>query len=301
MKLCEGRVAIVTGAGRGVGRAHALMLAKHGAKVLVNDLGGSKEGIGQDHGPAQQVVEEIRAMGGEAAANTADVADWEQAKAMIDQAVEEFGRLDVLVNNAGILRDKMLWNITEDDFDLVVRVNLKGTFAPLHHAANYWRLQYKKTGQPVDGRVINTTSSSGLFGNVGQANYSPAKAGVAAMTITAALEMKKMGVTVNALAPRAESRMTHGLIEQTEEQLQRRDPDYIAALTTWLASKESADISGRFFEAWGWGYAVLEGTRHGAQCSATLDDPASLSDPIHRIVRNSQTPNHFNRGDFYDL
>jgi len=276
------------------------MLAKHGAKVVVNDLGGSKDGEGKDIGPAQTVVDEITAAGGEAVANGADVSDWSQAQQMIEQAVDTFGRLDVLVNNAGILRDKMLWNISEDDFDAVVRVNLKGTFAPLHHAANYWRIR-AKSGESVDARVINTTSSSGLFGNVGQANYSAAKAGVASMTIVAALELKRTGVTVNAIAPRAESRMTAGLIEQTEEEFEKRNPDYVAALVTWLASQESKGITGRFFEAWGWGYAVLEGTRHGARTPATLDDPASLGDAIHRIVRNSQTPAHFNRDHFYDL
>ena len=300
MGMCDGRVAIVTGAGRGVGRAHALMLAKHGAKVVVNDLGGSKDGEGKDIGPAQTVVDEITAAGGEAVANGADVSDWSQAQQMIEQAVDTFGRLDVLVNNAGILRDKMLWNISEDDFDAVVRVNLKGTFAPLHHAANYWRIR-AKSGESVDARVINTTSSSGLFGNIGQANYAAAKAGVASMTIVAALELKRTGVTVNAIAPRAESRMTAGLIEQTEEEFEKRNPDYVAALVTWLASQESKDITGRFFEAWGWGYAVLEGTRHGARTAATLDAPASLGDSIHRIVRNSQTPVHFNRDQYYDL
>lgn len=300
MGLCDGRVAIVTGAGRGVGRAHALMLAKHGARVVVNDLGGEKDGKGQDIGPAQEVVQEIIAAGGEAVANGANVADWNQAQELVQQAIDTFGGLDVLINNAGILRDKMMWNMGENDFDTVVEVNLKGTFAPMHHAANYWRHQ-SKAGKPVDARVINTTSSSGLFGNVGQINYAAAKAGVASMTMVAALEMKRIGVTVNAIAPRAESRMTSGLIEQTAEQFERRNPDYIASLVTWLASPESRDITGRFFEAWGWGYAVLEGTRHGAQTEATLDDPASLGDAIHRIVRNSQTPNHFNRGDYYDI
>ena len=300
MSLCEGRVAIVTGAGRGLGRAHALMLAKHGAKVVVNDLGGAKDGHGQDMRPAQKVVNEITAAGGEAIASSADVADWEQAHGLIEQTVDSFGRLDVLVNNAGILRDRMLWNISEADFDSVVRVNLKGSFAPLHHAANYWRL-HSKAGNAVDARVINTTSSSGLFGNIGQANYSAAKAAVAGMTIVAALEMKRIGVTVNAIAPRAETRMTQSLIEQTEEEISRRNPDYTAALVTWLASEESSDISGRFFEAWGWGYAVLEGIRHGARTDATLDDPGSLGESIRRIVRNSQTPVHFNRDAFYDL
>ncbi|MCY4425445.1 MAG: SDR family oxidoreductase [Halieaceae bacterium] len=300
MSLCEGRVAVVTGAGRGLGRAHALMLAKNGAKVVVNDLGGEKDGRGQDIGPAQGVVDEIITAGGQAVANGANVADWQQAQEMIEQAVDTFGGLDILINNAGILRDKMLWNFSEYDFDAVVEVNLKGTFAPLHHAANYWRLQ-SKAGNTVDARVINTTSSSGLFGNLGQANYASAKAGVASMTIVAALELKRIGVTVNAIAPRAESRMTAGLIEQNEEQFARRNPDYVASLVTWLASRESSDITGRFFEAWGGGYAVLEGIRHGAQTEATLDDPASLGEAIHRIVRHSQTPSHYNRGQFYDI
>jgi len=300
MKLCEGRVAIVTGAGRGVGRAEAMMLAKHGAKVVVNDLGGTKDGIGQDLSAAQAVVDEIKAAGGEAIANGADVADWEQAGQMIQQAIDTFGGLDILVNNAGILRDKMLWNITEQDWDAVVRVNLKGTFAPMYHAANYWRAQ-SKAGNKVDARIINTSSGTGLFGNVGQANYSAAKGGVAIMSVVAALELKRIGVTVNALAPRAESRMTEGLIQRTEEQLARRNPDYIASLVTWLASPESADITGRYFEAWGYGYSVLEGTRHGARCDATVDDPASLNDAIHKIVRNSQTPVHYERDQFHDL
>ena len=300
MGICDGRVAIVTGAGRGLGKAHALMLAKHGARVVVNDLGGSKDGVGRDVGPAEAVVEQIRAVGGEAIANGADVADWDQADEMMQQAVETYGGLDILVNNAGILRDKMLWNISEDGFDTVVRVNLKGTFVPLHHAANYWRNQ-SKAGQKLDARVINTTSSSGLFGNLGQANYAAAKAGVAGMTVVAALELKRIGVTVNAIAPRAETRMTKGLIEQTDEQIERRNPDYVASLVTWLASSESRDITGRFFEAWGWGYAILEGTRHAARTDATPDDPASLSEAIHGIVRDAQTPMHYNRDQYHDL
>lgn len=300
MGLCEGRVAIVTGGGRGVGRAHALMLAKHGAKVVVNDLGGSKDGSGEDATPAERVVEEIKAAGGEAVANGADVSDWSQAQGMIEQAVSAFGSLDVLVNNAGILRDKMLWNISEDDFDSVVRVNLKGTFAPLHHAANYWRIQ-SKSGEKVDARVINTTSSTGLFGNIGQANYAAAKAGVAGLTLTAALELKRTGVLVNAIAPRAETRMTAGLIEQTEEEIEKRNPDYVASLVTWLASSESAGITGRFFEAWGWGYSVLEGTRHSARVDATSDDPERLGAALRRAVRNAGAPMHYNRDHYHDL
>ena len=301
MSLCNARVAVVTGAGRGVGRAHALMLARHGAKVVVNDLGGEKDGTGQDKGPAQEVVEEITSAGGEAVANGANVAKWDEAGAMIQQAIDTYGRLDVLVNNAAILRDSMLWNVSEQNFDAVVEVNLKGTFAPMYHAVNYWRRQYKKTGEKLDARIINTTSGTGLFGNIGQTNYAAAKGGVAILSVVAALELKRMGVTVNALAPRAESRLTEGLIERTEEQLARRNPDYVASLVTWLASTESADITGRYFEAWGNGYSVLQGTSHGARCDATLDDPASLNEPVHGIVRNSQTPVHYERDMFHDL
>ncbi|MFA5524982.1 MAG: SDR family NAD(P)-dependent oxidoreductase [Tissierellales bacterium] len=300
MKMLENRVAIVTGAGRGVGRAEALMLARYGAKVVVNDLGVGKDGAKEETSPAEQVVEEIRAAGGEAIANHSDVSDWEQSEAMIQQAVDQFGGFDILVNNAGILRDRMIWNMSELDFDLVVKVNLKGTFNLMRHAAVYWRTQ-SKAGKPVDGRIINTASSVGLFGNIGQVNYGASKGGVITMTIMAALEMKKMGVTVNAICPRAESRMTEGLIQRSEEEISRRNPDYTAALVAYLASPEAADITGRYFEASGFGFAVLEGARHGAITEADKDDVPGLNDAIHRIVRNSQTPPHFNRDQFWDL
>ena len=281
--LLDGRVAIVTGAGRGVGRAYALMLAKHGAKVLVNDLGSSASGVGEDQSPAEEVVAEIRGFGGEADVNTSDVSEWAGAKAMIEQAVDTFGGLDVLINNAGILRDRMLVNMTEDEWDSVIKVHLKGTFAPTHHAANFWRLR-QKAGTPVDARVINTTSHSALFANVGQANYAAAKGGIATFTQVAARELLRYGVTVNAIAPRANTRMTEGLRDYTEEQLERRDPDWIAALVAWIASAESKAISGRVFEAWGYGYAVMESWQHGPQTESSRD-PAELGDRIHEIVR----------------
>lgn len=298
--ICEGRVAIVTGAGRGVGRAEALMLARQGAKVVVNDLGVSKDGRDENESPAQQVANEIIAMGGEAIANSSDVSDWTQAGEMIQQAINTFGRLDILVNNAGILRDKMLWNMSEEDFDSVVRVNLKGTFAPIHHAANYWRLQ-AKSGEQLDARIINTPSSVGMFGNIGQVNYGAAKAGVANLTLNAALELQRIGVTVNAVCPRAETRMTAGLSDADAETIAKRDPDYIATLVAWLASPESKDISGRVFEAWGYGYAVLEGARHGAITPAFKAPTPELNDAIHAIVKNSQTPVHYNRDQFWPL
>ncbi len=286
MKLCEGRVAIVTGSGRGVGRSYALMLAQHGAKVVVNDLGSSPDGRGGDATPGESVVAEIRAAGGEALVNTADVTDGKAVQEMIRQCIDSFGRLDVLINNAGILRDKLLINTSEDDWDTVIRVHLKGTFLPMHHAGNYWRSE-SKAGRTADGRVINTTSHSGLFGNVGQANYAAAKMGIAGLTIVAAREFQRLGVTVNAIAPRANTRLTEGLAQWTPEQIERRDPVWTAALVTWLASPESKGISGRVFESWGYGYTVAEGWQHGALAEASKD-PTTLGPVIRDIVERSR-------------
>lgn len=286
MGLCSGRVAIVTGGGRGVGRTYALMLAAQGARVLVNDLGSSTSGTETDQAPAQEVVDTIRAAGGEASVNTSDVADWNGARELIEQAVDTFGRLDVLINNAGILRDRMLVNMSEEEWDAVIRVHLKGTFAPTHHAANYWRLE-QKAGKSVDARIINTTSHSALFANVGQANYAAAKGGIATLTQLAARELARYHVTVNAIAPRANTRMTEGLREYSPEQLERRDPEWIAALVTWLASPESKDISGRVFEAWGYGYAVIESWQHGPHTEPSRD-PTELGPRIAEIVRHAR-------------
>ncbi len=286
MKMCEGRVAIVTGAGRGVGRAYALMLAAQGAKVVVNDLGSAANGIGADLSPAQEVVDEIVRAGGEAIVDGSDVSDWGQAKSMVDNAVARFGKLDILVNNAGILRDRMMVNMSEDDWDSVIKVHLKGTFAPSHHAANYWRTQ-SKAGRQVDARLINTTSASGLFGNIGQANYAAAKAGIAAFTIVTARELQRIGVTVNAIGPRAQTRMTEGLREVSEEALLRRDPEWIAALVTWLASPAASDVTGRVFEAWGFGYSVAQGWTHGPIVEAQRD-PAEVENGARRILAASR-------------
>jgi NAD(P)-dependent dehydrogenase (short-subunit alcohol dehydrogenase family) len=283
MGICDGRVAIVTGGGRGLGRAYALMLAAQGAKVLVNDLGSAATGAGTDETPAQEVVNSIRAAGGEAAINTSDVSDWSAAHAMIQEAVDTFGGLDILINNAGILRDRMLVNMSEDEWDSVIKVHLKGTFAPLHHAANYWRLQ-QKAGKPVDARIINTTSHSALFANIGQANYAAAKGGIATLSQLAARELKRYGITVNAVAPRANTRMTEGLREWSPEQIDERSPEWIAAFVTWLASPESAGITGRVFEAWGKGYSVIESWQHGPQ-AAPSKDPAELGTRINEIVK----------------
>jgi NAD(P)-dependent dehydrogenase (short-subunit alcohol dehydrogenase family) len=283
MSLLDGRVAIVTGSGRGVGRAYALMLAKHGAKVVVNDLGSSTGGEKSDESPAEEVVATIKAAGGDAVVNTADVADWAGAKSMVDHAVDAFGRLDILINNAGILRDRMLVNMTEDEWDQVIRVHLKGTFAPTHHAANYWRMM-QKAGTTVDARVINTTSHSGLFANPGQANYGAAKAGIASFSQIAARELERYGVTVNAIAPRANTRMTEGLREYTPEEIEKRDPVWIAALVAYLSSPEARHISGRVFEAWGYSYAVLESWQHGPSAEPGRD-PVEIKDRVDEIVR----------------
>ena len=298
MKLCEGRVAIVTGAGRGVGRAYALMLAQHGAKVVVNDLGAAPDGAGADATPGAEVVDAIRAAGGEAVLNTADVADASAAQQMIRQAIDTYGTLHVLINNAGILRDKLLINTTEEDWDTVIRVHLRGTFLPMHHAGNYWRLE-SKAGRPVDGRVINTTSHSGLFGNVGQANYAAAKAGIAGLTIVAAREFQRLGVTVNAVSPRANTRLTEGLAQWTPEQVERRDPIWTAALITWLSSTESKGISGRVFESWGYGYTVAEGWQHGA-ITAAAKDPVTLGPAIREIVAGSRQNAGIDRDTWMD-
>lgn len=282
MRLCEGRVAIVTGAGRGLGRAYALMLAKHGAKVVVNDLGSSAAGSGSDITPAEEVVDLIEAQGGQAIVDTSDVSDWASAQSMVQGAVERFGRLDILINNAGILRDRMLVNMTEDEWDLVIKVHLKGTFAPTHHAANYWR-QRSKAGEQNDARVINTTSHSALFANIGQANYAAAKGGIATFSQIAARELQRLGVTVNAIAPRANTRLTEGLREYTAEEIEKRKPEWIAALVTWLASSESRHISGRVFEAWGFGYGVAESWQHGP-CAEASQDPTEIGDRVSKMV-----------------
>ena len=280
VKLCEGRICIVTGAGGGIGREHALLLAAHGAKVVVNDLGGSVDGEGASAGPAQTVADEIVAAGGEAVANTDDVSSWDGAGAMVQQAIDTFGGLDVVVNNAGILRDRMLVNMTEAEWDAVVKVHLKGTFAPSRHAAAYWR-DKSKAGEEVDARIINTSSPSGIYGNPGQTNYGAAKMGIAAFTIIAAQELQRYGVTVNAIAPAALTRMTEGLggfkqptPEQQEEMRQRMGPQWIAPICVWLASPESRQVTGRMFEASGSVLAVAESWHRGPTAKPVLDPEA---------------------------
>jgi NAD(P)-dependent dehydrogenase (short-subunit alcohol dehydrogenase family) len=286
--FCEDRVAIVTGAGRGIGREHALMLAAHGAKVVVNDLGGARDGTGTDLGPADSVVEEIRAAGGEAHADGSDVSDFEAARNMVAETVDRWGQLDVLVNNAGILRDRMLVNMQESEWDAVIGVHLKGTFAPSHHAAAYWR-ERSKAGAPVAARIINTTSVSGIYGNPGQTNYGAAKAGVAAFTIIAARELARYGVTVNAVAPGALTRMTEDLQpgEITEAMRAAQSPRWIAPIVTWLASRESDGITGRVFEASGRLLAVAEGWVRGPRV-APGEDPTTLGPLVRELVQRAR-------------
>jgi NAD(P)-dependent dehydrogenase (short-subunit alcohol dehydrogenase family) len=282
-RLCEGRVAIVTGAARGVGREHALGLARHGAKVIVNDLGAGVDGKGADTSPAQSVVEEIKAMGGEAEVNGDDVSSWGGSKNMIDQAISAFGKLDVVVNNAGILRDRMLVNMTEEEWDSVIQVHLKGTFAPSRHAAAYWRQVSKDTGEKVNGRIINTSSTSGLYGNVGQTNYGAAKAGIAAFTIIAARELGRIGVTVNAVSPTAYTRMTEDLREYTEEDIKRRAPSWVSPTIVYLSSLEANDITGRVIQAGNGRVAVCEGWRRGAEIEQ-INDAEAIGPLIREMI-----------------
>jgi NAD(P)-dependent dehydrogenase (short-subunit alcohol dehydrogenase family) len=288
-KLCEGRVAVITGAGRGIGREHALMLAEHGAKIVVNDLGGSMDGTGNDVGPAQQVVDEITAMGGEAVANTDDISDWDGARSLIDTAVDSFGRLDVLINNAGILRDRMLTNMSEEEWDAVIKVHLKGTFAPSRHAAAHWR-ERSKAGETNDARIINTSSPSGIYGNVGQTNYGAAKAGIASFTIIAAKELGRYGVTVNAIAPAALTRMTEGLGmgQLPEEQKEQMSPRHIAPIVCWLASPQSASVTGRVFDVSGRMLSVSEGWHRGPTIEGPTDDAVELGPQLLEIVAKAR-------------
>ena len=284
-RLCEGRVAVVTGAARGLGRQHALQLAKAGAKIVVNDLGGTVNGVGSDPSPAQAVAEEITAMGGEAIVNGDDVSNFDGAKNMIDQAINTFGKLDVLVNNAGILRDRMLVNMTEEEWDAVISVHLKGTFGPSRHAASYWRAMSKQNddGKPVMGRIINTSSTSGLYGNIGQTNYGAAKAGIAAFTVIASRELARIGVTVNAISPSAYTRMTDNLREYTEQEIAERDPSWVSPTVVYLASTDAQDITGRVIEAGAGQVAVLEGWRPGARVHQ-MDDPEVLGPKIREMI-----------------
>jgi NAD(P)-dependent dehydrogenase (short-subunit alcohol dehydrogenase family) len=288
-KLCEGRVAIITGAGRGIGREHALLLAHHGAKIVVNDLGGSMDGEGNDQGPAQDVVDEIKAIGGEAIANNDDISDWDGAERLITSAIEAFGGLDILINNAGILRDRMLTNMSEAEWDAVIKVHLKGTFAPSRHAAAYWR-ERSKAGETNDARIINTSSPSGIYGNVGQTNYGAAKAGIASFTIIAAKELGRYGVTVNAIAPAALTRMTEGLGmgNAPEEIKEQMSPAHIAPIVCWLASPQAAHVTGRVFDVSGRMLSVSESWHRGPTLENPPDDLEELGPKVSELVAQAR-------------
>jgi NAD(P)-dependent dehydrogenase (short-subunit alcohol dehydrogenase family) len=265
-RICEERVVIITGAGRGIGRAHALEFARQGAKVVVNDLGAELDGSGGSTGPAGEVVEEIRAAGGEAIANGADVADFEATRTLVASTVEHFGRLHVVVNNAGFLRDRMFVGTSEEEWDAVVRVHLKGHFCLSRHACEYWRNQ-SKAGEGVDARIINTSSGAGLQGSIGQSNYSAAKGGIATLTLIQAAELGRYGVTANAIAPAARTRMTEAIftdmVAPEDGSFDENAPENISPLVVWLGSSESRDVTGRVFEVKGGMIGVSDGWRDG--------------------------------------
>ena len=293
--ICDGRIVIVTGAGRGLGRAHALELARHGARVVVNDLGCELDGSGGGTGPAGEVVDEIRAAGGQAVANGDDVADFEGAGRIVATAIAAFDGLDAVVNNAGFVRDRMFANAAEDEWDAVVRVHLKGHFAVARHAAAHWRDQ-AKAGVDVDARIINTSSGAGILGSVGQAAYSAAKGGIATLTLVQAAELGRYGVTANALCPAARTRMTEGVFtemmaEVDGDAFDAMAPENVSPLVAWLASRESGHVTGRVFEVEGGQVGIATGYQHGP----TVDkgarwDPAELRPVIDDLLARAPTP-----------
>lgn len=295
--MVDGRVVIVTGAGRGIGRAHALALAAEGAKVVVNDIGAAIDGSSTDEGPAERTVAEIIAAGGVAVANGDDVADWAGAEHLIESTIATYGRLDVLVNNAGFLRDRMLVGMSEGEWDAVVRVHLKGHFATLRHAAAYWRAE-SKARRPVDARIINTSSGAGLQGSIGQGNYAAAKAGIAQLTIQAAAELKNYGVTVNAIAPAARTRMTIGAggamadaMAPPEGGFDAMGPENVSPVVVWLASVNSKDVSGRVFEVEGGRITVAEGWRHGpSRDKGARWEPSEIGPVVSDLLAAAEPP-----------
>jgi NAD(P)-dependent dehydrogenase (short-subunit alcohol dehydrogenase family) len=292
--LCEGRVVVVTGAGRGLGRAHAIEFARQGARVVVNDLGAEPDGSGSSEGPAGEVVDAIRAAGGEAVANGADVSDWDGAASLVSTAIDSFGRLDTLVNNAGILRDRMIVSTTEEEWDAVLRVTLKGHFAPMRHAAAYWRDQ-AKAGEAVDARIVNTSSGAGLMGSIGQGNYGAAKAGIAALTIIAAVELGRYGVNVNAIAPSARTRLTEGVFQdmmaEVADGFDAMAPENVSPLVVWLGSSESRDVTGRVFEVEGGKISVADGWQHGEPIDkGDRWEPAEVGAAVRELIAKAPEP-----------
>ncbi|HEV3226312.1 MAG TPA: SDR family oxidoreductase [Acidimicrobiales bacterium] len=294
--ICEGRVVLVTGAGRGIGRAHALEFARQGAKVVVNDIGTGLDGTGASASPAAEVVDAIGAAGGAAVVNADDVADWEGAQRLVATAIDTFGRLDVVVNNAGFVRDRMFANATEDEWDAVLRVHLKGHFCVARHAAAYWRDQ-SKAGERVDARIINTSSGAGLMGSVGQAAYSAAKAGIAGLTMVQAAELGRYGVTANAIAPSARTRMTETVFADTMAAPDQADafdamaPENISPLVVWLGSEQSRDVTGRVFEVEGGKVSVADGWQHGPEVDKRERwDPADLAPVVRDLLQRAPRP-----------
>ncbi len=294
MGICEGRVVIVTGSGNGLGREHALEFARQGAKVVVNDLGVDRTGHGRESEVAQSVVAEIQTLGGEAVANASDVADFESAKALIQTAIDTFGRLDTLVCNAGFVRDRMFANADEDEWDAIVRVHLKGHYAPARHAAAYWRDQ-AKAGTPIAARLVNTSSGAGLMGSVGQAAYSAAKAGITALTLVQSAELSRYGVTANAIAPSARTRMTESVFADRmtapESGFDPNHPENIAPLVTWLGSDDSGDVTGRVFEVEGGMISVADGWQHGTVHDINARwEPAAIGSAVRILIANGPAP-----------
>jgi NAD(P)-dependent dehydrogenase (short-subunit alcohol dehydrogenase family) len=293
-KICEGRVVIVTGAGGGIGRAHAMEFARQGAKVVVNDLGTSNHGEGASSGPAETVAEEIRALGGEAVSNGADVSSWDQTGELVQQAIDTFGGLDVVVNNAGFLRDRMFVSATEDEWDAVMKVHLKGHFCTARHAAQYWRDQ-SKAGETVDARIINTSSGAGLQGSVGQSAYSAAKGGIASLTLVQAAEMGRYGVTSNAIAPAARTRMTEAIFTDMQAPedgaFDENAPENVSPLVVWLGSAESREVTGRVFEVKG----GIIGTSDGWRDGPIIDkggrwEPDEVGAAVAELIEKSPVP-----------
>ncbi len=293
--ICEGRVALVTGAGRGLGRAHALEFARQGAAVVVNDIGVALDGQGGSNAPAQEVAEEIRGLGGQVLVNGDDVADWAGSRRLIDAALEAFGRLDIVVNNAGFVRDRMFANAEEDEWDAVLRVHLKGHFCVGRWAAAHWR-DRAKAGDANDARIINTSSGAGLLGSVGQAAYSAAKGGIATLTLVQAAELGRYGVTANAIAPSARTRMTEQVFAETMrvpegDEFDTMAPENVSPLVVWLGSGESAGITGRVFEVEGGKIGVADGWQHGP----TVDkgarwDPAEIGPAVRDLLAAAPAP-----------